>query len=329
MPSDDYYKTVFKSPSTKVVRNRNKNSACGYTGCKSEESAGRPRFPVCASCKHTRYCSREHQVAAWKSHKAQCKRYQERDEAEGIRAALGLLTPHQIVDNLLEDFVHLHESTFDELANFIYHVNLPKLLAEQVDFSRVTVNVYLNYLPDCEGNPAKAFEIETIALKEVGSESLSEKVKKYRDDLKRSRQNDPTFIQGVLCSYHVAGYESPLQPTGLKTTNWVIIYKPHAQFKLEEEWNQQMLKMVQGGIVLRKVRDEEGPRKYRWVPGFLFKGDSKWTWKAIPPDLADRFSMNLPPVEYWGRQKITTFLYAPGATSAWVAPAGFLWESND
>ena len=71
--------------------------------------------------------SREHQVAAWKSHKALCKQYQEIDEAEGIRATLGQLTDHQIVDNLLEDFVHLHESTFDELANCIYHDNTAKM----------------------------------------------------------------------------------------------------------------------------------------------------------------------------------------------------------
>lgn len=57
-----------------------------------------------------------------------------------------------------------------------------------------------------------------------------------------------------------------------------------------------MLKMVQGGIVLRKVRDEESTRKYRWVAGFLFKGESRWTWEAIPPAIADRFNMNLPPV---------------------------------
>ncbi len=56
MPLDDYYKTVFKSPSTKVVTSRNKNSPCGYAECSNEESTGRPRFPVCASCKHTRYC---------------------------------------------------------------------------------------------------------------------------------------------------------------------------------------------------------------------------------------------------------------------------------
>lgn len=175
------------------------------------------------------------------------------------------------------------------------------------------MNINLNYLSECDGNPAKAFEIATIALKVVGPKSMSEGVKKYGDDLKRSRQNDPTFIQGVLCSCgfsahsalagclinpidHVAGYESPLQPTGLRTTNWVIIYKPVAQFKLEEEWYQRMMKMVHAGVVLRKVQDEEttGKRKYRWVPGFLFKGHSKWTWKAIPPGIADRFSLDIP-----------------------------------
>ena len=144
--------------------------------------------------------SREHQVAAWKSHKAQCKQYQETDEAEGIRATLGQLTDHQIVDNLLEDFVHLHESTFDELANCIYHDNTAKMLAEHTDFSRLAININLKYLSDCDGNPAKAFDIVNIAITEVGPHSMAEHVKKYRDDLKRSRQNDRTFIQGILCT---------------------------------------------------------------------------------------------------------------------------------
>lgn len=82
----------------------------------------------------------------------------------------------------------------------MYHTNRAKLLAERVDPSRLTVNINLNYLSDCDGNPAKAFGIETITITEVGPKSLSKDVKKYRDDLKRSRQNDPTFIQGILCT---------------------------------------------------------------------------------------------------------------------------------
>ena len=96
---------------------------------------------------------------------------------------------------------------------------------------------------------------------------------------------------------HVAGYESPLQPTGLLTTNWVIIYKP-VPFKLQQDWCERMMNMVRAGIVLRKVRNKDSSekQKYHWVPGFLFKRDSKWTWKAIPPEIADRFSLNMPPV---------------------------------
>ena len=46
--------------------------ACALPGCSAREQHVK-HFKVCAACKAVVYCSREHQVRDWPSHKAACK----------------------------------------------------------------------------------------------------------------------------------------------------------------------------------------------------------------------------------------------------------------
>lgn len=49
---------------------------CSNIGCKNKPKEGE-KFKLCSKCKAATYCSRECQVAHWKSHKSGCKEYRE------------------------------------------------------------------------------------------------------------------------------------------------------------------------------------------------------------------------------------------------------------
>ncbi|KAF8961981.1 hypothetical protein BDZ97DRAFT_1826892 [Flammula alnicola] len=298
-------KLVFKPPSTKVASGRNNLASCAHSQCSNEEKLGKPKFPVCASCKHTRYCSREHQIADWKVHKKRCKEYQDKDRTDGILAGSSILTEAQIVSNLLEDFVHLHESTFHQIFNYAYHT---QLVGKEIDLSRLCATVNLEYLPI------------------VGPNSLAPETKKFRDDFNTNRKNDSTFIQGIFCGYRIDGFESLYEPTGVKYTQWAGIYIEDVPFKLTQKWYDTMLTILGIGLVLRKVK-LTGSEKASWTPGIMVQSGSKWVWKQVSLEGLARCRIELPLIKHWARRKITGVIHCPGDGSIpWVAPSNFSWE---
>ncbi|KJA14140.1 hypothetical protein HYPSUDRAFT_92500 [Hypholoma sublateritium FD-334 SS-4] len=307
----DDFNLTFRAPSSKVTTDRNALSKCDYDPCKEQEHPRLPKFSVCASCRRRRYCSREHQAASWSTHKTECGTIQEYDLNAGIYASIGVLTQTQIVQNLLEDYSRLHESTYHQMVNNMYHREYDKLAADDVDLSRLTARISLKYNPDWDDNPAHAFSFEDLRIVEEDpllkdpeiQRHIPPVLKRARYWLNTNRKNDPTFIEVLPCNYYVTDYKCPPAPWNVISANrshYVGIYKPEAPFKVHPAWFDLLCKILAAGIVLRKVNVLEEKHAI-WMPGTLKVRGEKWVWFPIPPKTEGMLPFCLPPVEHWAR----------------------------
>ncbi|KJA14157.1 hypothetical protein HYPSUDRAFT_72736 [Hypholoma sublateritium FD-334 SS-4] len=308
-------KRVYKSASTKVASGRNTLSQCTYANCLNQEKVGGERFPVCASCKHSRYCTRAHQVADWARHKKECNEYQERDGRIGIKASSNELTETQIISNLLEDFIQLHDSTFMKIFNYAYH---SRMVGSGIDLTRIHARVNLRYHPDCHRNPARAFHFRNLEVTELRMHDITPEALKYRDDFKANRQNDPTFINCIRCVYSV---DNP----AIQQHEWCPIYMETMPERIEYDWYRMLLRCLENGIVLRKIKARRG-KKLVWASGIMIQSGSKWVWHERTVPQICSAGVKVPPVAMWARHKKGGVIYLPGENVPWVAPADYSWD---
>lgn len=147
---------------------------------------------------------------------------QEYDLNAGIYTSLGVLTQTQIVQNLLQDYSRLHESTYHQMVNTMYHREYDKLAAGDVDLSRLSARISLRYNPDCDENPALAFLFEDLRIVEEDPLLKDPEIRRHiplvmkqaRHCLNTNRKNDPTFIEVLPCDC-----EPLVQPLGVGVTS--------------------------------------------------------------------------------------------------------------
>ncbi len=75
-----------------------------------------------------------------------------------------MLTQTQIVQNLLQDYLRLHDSTYHQMINNTYHREYADLAADGLNLTRLTARIFLQYNPDCAENPAHAFFFEDLCI---------------------------------------------------------------------------------------------------------------------------------------------------------------------
>ncbi|KAF8194936.1 hypothetical protein BJ912DRAFT_159723 [Pholiota molesta] len=311
-------KRVFKCPSSKVASARNILSQCTYPECAKWEKTGGDKFPVCASCKHSRYCIRAHQVQDWARHKNECTGFQVTDGILNIQATSNKLTKDQIIANLLEDFIQLHESTFYKIFNYAYHA---RLTGTGVDMSRICARANLRYHTDCEQNPGRAFHFRNLEITEFNPQELPRSVLKYRDDFKANRQNDPSFINCIRCVYRI-------DVLGAQQSAWCPIYKETIPERITHDWYRNILKCLEGGIVLRKIKSRK-QKKMIWAPGVMVRYGSRWIWRERTEEQIRAAGVQIPTIETWARKKKTGIVYLDGPGKIpWVAPKEYSWEDE-
>lgn len=251
--------------------------------------------------------TRAHQVADWARHKKECNEYQEKDGKIGIKASSNELTETQIISNLLEDFIQLHDSTFMKIFNYAYH---SRMVGSGIDLTRIHARVNLRYHPDCHRNPARAFHFRNLEVTELRLHDIPPEALKYRDDFKANRQNDPTFINCIRCvckleyqcsisncwylahSWH--GTDSVDNPA-IQQHEWCPIYKETMPERIEYDWYRMLLRCLENGIVLRKIKARRG-KKLVWASGIMIQSGSKWVWHERTVPQICSAGVKVPPV---------------------------------
>ena len=113
----------------------------------------------------------------------------------------------QIVQNLLQDYLQLHASTYHQMINNTYHREYADLAADGVNLTRLTARIFLQYNPECDENPALSFLFEDLCIveedpllwDEVMRPLMPAGLTEVRHKLNTNRKNDPTFIEVLPC----------------------------------------------------------------------------------------------------------------------------------
>lgn len=270
--------TVFKPHGPgKLAGSRNLPHECGK--CHVVKPSGASAFSVCSGCKIVRYCSREHQVQDWKTHRAFCKRQREYNQTilknmqENSPLTPSGLSEKEEVIHFLDDFLRLHMHTLRISMQCCIHMAKPWF-----DVKKKFMLIDLARVKNHGGNPAKAFTIACVQSADVpdgrlplGGEVLEawkafDCAKPMVEAQYGAEKLKPGYLGAILCVFKLEDFP--------RTTFPIPIYDYDIQSDgpNPEGWYDRMKSVIDNGIVHRFFEDE-------WKIGVMVKKRANWVWK--------------------------------------------------
>ncbi|KDR79804.1 hypothetical protein GALMADRAFT_241889 [Galerina marginata CBS 339.88] len=234
--------TSSKEEDPNVIAGKKLEKKCGNPECYARQRE--IELKACARCKSMRYCSRECQVAHWKSHKTSCNNnmghVEELVKADADGFLQGLL-PRGLtlleLDQKLEKWVKFHSNLL--MAATIHALSLPK------DIKRARTHllrVKVVYRPDNNSVSAKAFRVydaslitveEGRALGGVWPESI--------DQLQQMREESEGLKRGT-----VAAVALECVPLAMQTVPFGSL-RDLSPLRIQHRWKEILIKNVEAG----------------------------------------------------------------------------------